>query len=40
VFALVSGLSERPDRAATPPKTAVAAAGGPPESIEQARRTI
>lgn len=35
-FALVSGLSERPGRRGGPTQTAVAAAGGPPESIEQA----
>ncbi|PZO46948.1 MAG: conjugal transfer protein TrbI [Alphaproteobacteria bacterium] len=35
-FALVSGLSERPDRRGDAAETAVAAAGGPPESIQQA----
>lgn len=35
-FALVSGLSERPDRRGGAADTAVAAAGGPPESIQQA----
>jgi len=35
-FALVSGLSERPDRAGAAEENAVAAAGGPPESIQQA----
>ncbi|MBK8543576.1 MAG: hypothetical protein IPL62_08385 [Caulobacteraceae bacterium] len=36
VFALLSGLSERPDRRGDAAQTAVAAAGGPPESIERA----
>jgi type IV secretion system protein VirB10 len=36
VFALVYGLSERPDRRATQEEAAVAAAGGPPESIRGA----
>lgn len=35
-FALVSGLSERPARRGGATETAVAAAGGPPESIQQA----
>ncbi len=35
-FALVSGLSERPERAGAAEVNAVAAAGGPPESIQQA----
>ncbi|MEQ1812407.1 MAG: TrbI/VirB10 family protein [Terricaulis sp.] len=35
-FALVSGLSERPDRRGGATEAAVAAAGGPPESIQQA----
>lgn len=35
-FALVSGLSERPARGGAAAQTAVAAAGGPPESIQQA----
>ncbi len=35
-FALVSGLSERPERGRDAAQTAVAAAGGPPESIQQA----
>jgi type IV secretion system protein VirB10 len=35
-FALVSGLSERPDRRGDAHEAAVAAAGGPPESIQQA----
>ena len=35
-FALISGLSERPDRRGGAAETAVAAAGGPPESIQQA----
>lgn len=35
-FTLVSGLSERPDRRGDAHEGAVAAAGGPPESIEQA----
>lgn len=35
-FALVSGLSDRPDRRGGADQTAVAAAGGPPESIQQA----
>lgn len=35
-FALVSGLSEQPDRRDAAAETAVAAAGGPPESIQQA----
>ncbi len=35
-FALVSGLSERPDRRGGANEAAVAAAGGPPESIQQA----
>ncbi len=35
-FALVSGLSERPDRRGDAAETAVGAAGGPPESIQQA----
>jgi type IV secretion system protein VirB10 len=35
-FALVSGLSERPERGGDAAETAVAAAGGPPESIQQA----
>ncbi|MBX9746632.1 MAG: hypothetical protein K2X34_07005, partial [Hyphomonadaceae bacterium] len=35
-FALVSGLSERPDRRGGAADAAVAAAGGPPESIQQA----
>ena len=36
VFALLSGLSERPDRRGDAAQTADAAAGGPPESIERA----
>lgn len=36
-FALVNGLSERPDRSGAGDETAVAAAGGPPESIQQAQ---
>lgn len=35
-FALVSGLSERPDRRGDATEAAVAAAGGPPDSIRQA----
>ncbi|MDX2274350.1 MAG: TrbI/VirB10 family protein [Hyphomonadaceae bacterium] len=35
-FALVSGLSEPPDRRGDAAQDAVAAAGGPPESIQQA----
>lgn len=35
-FALVSGLSERPDRRGDAAEAAVGAAGGPPESIQQA----
>jgi type IV secretory pathway VirB10-like protein len=35
-FALVSGLSERPARGGDAAQAAVAAAGGPPESIQQA----
>ena len=35
-FALVSGLSEGPDRRGDAQEAAVAAAGGPPESIERA----
>lgn len=35
-FALVSGLSERPDRRGGANEAAVVAAGGPPESIQQA----
>lgn len=35
-FALVNGLSERPDRRNAAEQRAVAAAGGPPESITQA----
>ncbi|MEZ5994153.1 MAG: TrbI/VirB10 family protein [Hyphomonadaceae bacterium] len=35
-FALVSGLSERPGRSGGAAEAAVAAAGGPPESIQQA----
>lgn len=35
-FALVTGLSERPDRRGGAHEAAVAAAGGPPESIQQA----
>lgn len=35
-FALVNGLSERPDRLSAAEQRAVAAAGGPPESIAQA----
>jgi type IV secretion system protein TrbI len=35
-FALVNGLSERPDRRNAADQRAVAAAGGPPESITQA----
>jgi len=35
-FALVSGLSEQPARRGDAAETAVAAAGGPPESIQQA----
>lgn len=36
VFALLAGLSENPDRRSEAAETAVAAAGGPPESIQQA----
>lgn len=35
-FALISGLSEQPDRRGDAAENAVAAAGGPPESIQQA----
>lgn len=35
-FALINGLSERPDRADATVQNAVAASSGPPESIEQA----
>lgn len=35
-FALLSGLSERPDRRGDAAQAAVVAAGGPPESIQQA----
>ncbi len=35
-FALLTGLSERPERGGDAAQTAVAAAGGPPESIQQA----
>jgi type IV secretion system protein VirB10 len=35
-FALISGFSERPGRRGDAVETAVAAAGGPPESIQQA----
>lgn len=35
-FALINGLSERPDRRDAAVQNAVAASGGPPESIEQA----